>query len=141
MAPSPQTIIIRHRRERLSKCSLRGLEGRPDLNFVTFPHDPPPSLAGHLYLSLNGPPLVPADTERPLCLVDATWRLARRVENAWAGHLQQAEPRTLPAGLTTAYPRQQTACPDPQRGLASIEALYVARFILGQPVNHLLDGY
>ncbi|MDH3585102.1 MAG: hypothetical protein OER86_12900, partial [Phycisphaerae bacterium] len=49
--------------------------------------------------------------------------------------------RTLPAGLTTAYPRQQTACPDPQRGLASIEALYVARFILGQPANHLLDGY
>jgi pre-rRNA-processing protein TSR3 len=50
-------------------------------------------------------------------------------------------PRSLPPSLRTAYPRRQTLCPDPARGLASVEALFAAYRILGRDVDGILDGY
>jgi pre-rRNA-processing protein TSR3 len=49
--------------------------------------------------------------------------------------------RSLPDMFVTAYPRRQCDCPDQLRGLASVEALYVAYFITGRNTDGLLDNY
>jgi pre-rRNA-processing protein TSR3 len=41
----------------------------------------------------------------------------------------------------TAYPRRSRTFTDPERGLASIEALFAALALLGEPRRELLDGY
>ncbi|MDE3045200.1 MAG: hypothetical protein KGJ02_00940 [Verrucomicrobiota bacterium] len=131
-------IILRHRRENLRKCSLSGLETRSDLTFYTYPTDPLPDLTGTLLLKVGAPPLTLADASRPLLLIDGTWRLAQIMEKSLG---IQLEARSLPAGFKTAYPRRQTECPDPNAGLASVEALYIAFHILGRNTDGLLDHY
>lgn len=49
--------------------------------------------------------------------------------------------RSLPPGLKTSYPRKQTACSDPEAGLASVEALYAAYCLTGRDPTGLLDSY
>jgi pre-rRNA-processing protein TSR3 len=49
-------------------------------------------------------------------------------------------PRSL-HGFRTAYPRISKQGTDPDNGLASIEALYVAYHVLGRPTDGLLDRY
>jgi pre-rRNA-processing protein TSR3 len=132
------TIIIRHRRENLRKCSLTGLEHRPDLKFYTYPIDPLPDLTGYLVLKVGAPPLSAADRGKGLLLIDGTWRLAERMER----QLQQGlEARSLPGGYRTAYPRRQTGCPSEDEGLSSIEALYLAHKCLNLSTEGLLDHY
>lgn len=141
MTDEPVSIIIRHPREKLSKCSLHGLEDRSDLRFVEFDREDPPVCDGHLLLAFEGPPLRRADRHRPLLLIDGTWRLAGRIERGWASHIRSAEPRSLPADWITAYPRRQPDCPEPARGLASVEALYVAYHLTGRRTDGLLAHY
>jgi pre-rRNA-processing protein TSR3 len=132
------TVILRHRRENLKKCSLRGLESRDDLSFYTYPIDTLPGLSNYLLLKVGAPQLTRADGNRGLFLIDGTWRLARVMET----HLPfQMEARSLPHEFRTAYPRRQTECPDPESGLASIEALYISHAILGLSTEGLLDFY
>lgn len=140
----PQTVIIRHRRENLQKCSLRGLESRTDCRFHRYPMRSSewPVLENYVLLALDGELLSPADAQKGLLLIDATWRYAevmlRFVEQQTAGLLPR---RTLPANLRTAYPRRQDDCPHPQQGLASIEALYAAYSMMGRATTGLLDHY
>lgn len=133
-----KTVILRHRRENLKKCSLTGLEGRDDLEFYTYPVDVLPDYSKYLLLKVGAPPLTVADRDRGLLLIDGTWRLAQIMEKQlpW-----QCEARSLPEGCKTAYPRRQTDCPDPSSGLSSLEALYIAHQILGRSVEGLLDRY
>jgi pre-rRNA-processing protein TSR3 len=49
--------------------------------------------------------------------------------------------RSLPSHFKTAYPRKQTDCQDPTKGLASIEALYAAYCVLGRSREGLLDNF
>lgn len=132
------TIILRHRRENLKKCSLRGLESRGDMQFFTYPQDSLPDLSHHLMLDLNAPPLSPADNHLGLFLLDATWRYAEVMAR------QITLPtirRSIPSHFRTAYPRRQDDCSDPERGLASVEALYIAYSLLGHDTSGLLDHY
>ena len=134
------TIIIRHHKENLKKCSLRGLESREDFCFLRFPFEGScslPNLDNYVLLSLDGPVLSEADRECGLILLDATWRYADKMDP----HFSSIPKRTLPSGVQTAYPRCQNGCSDPDRGLASIEALYVAYDILGWETAGLLDNY
>ena len=134
----PPTVILRHRRENLKKCSLRGLETRSDLLFYTYPVDPIPDLSGYLLLKVGARPLSEEDAERGLFLIDGTWRLALVMEKQLPWKL---EARSLPPGFRTAYPRRQTECPDPEAGLASVEALYLAHLLAGKSTEGLLDHY
>ncbi len=136
----PPTIILRHRRENLKKCTLRGLEGRPDFQFFTYPQSTLPDLSNYILLSMDAPPLTADDRERGLFLIDGTWRYAAQMERQLP-HPHLFQRRSLPATLSTAYPRRQDDCPDPHRGLASIEALYAAYTILERPTENLLDNY
>ena len=49
--------------------------------------------------------------------------------------------RSIPGRVVTAYPRASKVFDDPEQGLASIEALYLARRILGDDDPTLLLGY
>ncbi len=130
-----KTHILRHRRENLKKCSLSGLESHPLLHFLTYPTSGVPALP-FLLLKVGAPLLTPADADRPLLFLDATWRLAAVMEKA----IPTFEARSLPPART-AYPRRQTECPDPTTGLSTIEAIYLAHLTLGKSTEGLLDNY
>lgn len=132
------TIIYRHRRENLKKCSLSGLEKRSDLTFLTYPTDPLPDLSHCLLLKVGAEPLTGKDQGKELLLIDGTWKLSEAIEKSLPWKL---EARSLPSHFTTAYPRRQTGCQDPERGLSSLEALYIAHLILGKNTEGLLDNY
>jgi len=134
----PPTIILRHKRENLKKCSLRGLEERADCAFFTYPGNRElPSLEGYLMLDFEGPLLSEKDAKHGLFLLDGTWRYAGKMVK----NVAEMERRSLPPGLITAYPRKQEDCPAPARGLASVEALYVAYKLMGRDTTGLLDNY
>lgn len=134
------TIILRHRRENLKKCSLRGLESRTDFTFFTYPKSSVPDLSGYIILAIDAPPLTRADAGYGLFILDGTWRYAekmlRSVETS-----AKLEQRSIPKEVKTAYPRRQDDCPEPESGLASIEAIYVAYRILGRDTTGLLENY
>lgn len=131
----PPTIILRHRRENLKKCSLRGLESRADMIFYSYPlKQQLPDLTGYVVLALNAPPLTLEDADKGIFLIDGTWRYAEKMLSTLKSPL---EVRSLPASAQTAYPRKQ----EDARGLASCEALYLAYQILGRDPSGLLDHY
>ena len=132
------TTVIRHPKERISKCSLRFLHDRPEMTFLkatkTFRFD----ATGYTVLAVDAPPLSPADAGRPLLLLDSTWRWLPQLQSCLDG-----EPirRSIPGNVVTAYPRVSRSYEDPDGGLASVEALYLARRLLGDDDETLLDGY
>ena len=132
----PPTIIIRHRKEIRSKCTIWPLRGRADIRLIHYPLKHWPDFNGYIRLAAEGPPLTVADAPRGILLLDGSWR--------WAGVMQKqvsaVEPRSL-HGWQTAYPRSSKWANDPDNGLASIEALYVAYYLLGRPTEGLLDHY
>lgn len=143
-----QTLILRHRKERLSKCSLRGLEGRRDLRFWTYPlevsalEDELLQCGPVTLLTPCAPVLDSSDDRRPLLLLDGTWRLAARMaHHLWqrSDHLLVA--RSLPKNWITSYPRCPMHCPEHCQGLASVEALFAALMTLNRDIEGLLDGY
>lgn len=136
----PSTVVIRHRLENLKKCSLRGLEGRPDFLFLTYPYTSLPKVDNYIILSIDAPPLSKEDEGRGLLILDATWRYAAKMYRPLQDQPQFLY-RSLPSHFRTAYPRRQEDCPDPERGLASIEAIYLSYFILGRELKGLLDHY
>lgn len=131
------TLILRHRKENLKKCSLRGLETRADMHFLTYPQDVLPSMERYVLLTLDAPPLSQTDQDKGLFLIDGTWKYAEVMER----QVPLMEKRSLPGKLLTAYPRKQTGCLDPKRGLASVEALYIAYVLTGRDPTGLLDHY
>lgn len=140
MQSFPPTIILRHRKENLKKCSLRGLEKRPDFDFYPYPIVKLPDLKGYILLSVEAPPLTVEDANKGLLILDGTWRYAAKMMQCVDSTIL-LEKRSLPIGYKTAYPRCQECCPDPGRGLASIEAIYLAYSILGRDTSGLLDLY
>ncbi|MDN3509044.1 MAG: hypothetical protein P0S93_03365 [Candidatus Neptunochlamydia sp.] len=136
----PPTTILRHRKENVKKCSLHGLESREDLHFLTYPIDPIPFLENGILLDLDAPPLSKEDRGHSLFLIDGTWKYAAVISRQLP-HSEKWIRRNLPPEIKTAYPRKQTDCIDPKRGLASVEALYIAHLILGYQTERLLDHY
>jgi pre-rRNA-processing protein TSR3 len=132
----PVTMIIRHPRENPRKCSVLPLRGRPDLRFLTYPVRERPPLANYVRLTAEGPPLTADDACRGVLLLDGSWR--------WAGEMTRdfldVTPRSL-HGYQTAYPRVSKLGTDPDNGLASVEALFVAYHLLGRSTEGLLDHY
>ena len=140
MSAFPQTVVIRHRRENLKKCSLRGLESRADFLFLSYPFQSLANLENTIVLSLHAPPLTVADADHGLLILDATWRLAEKMAKSIEDQPQFIY-RSLPDFYRTAYPRRQEDCSDPGRGLASIEAIYLSYLVLQRNTEGLLDNY
>ena len=133
-----KTVVIRHPREKLSKCSLTPLHGRPEITFLKSSPEFTFDASGYVMLEVGAPPLSEADAGLPVLVLDATWRLL-------PGMLAQVQGapirRSIPDGVKTAYPRVGKSYPDPHGGLASVEALFVARALMGDLDESLLDGY
>jgi pre-rRNA-processing protein TSR3 len=135
-APYPPTVIVRHSHENPRKCSILPLRDRPDLVLLNYPVRDRPPLEGYVRLAADGPPLTAADGACGVLLLDGSWR--------WAASMTQSfldvPPRSL-SGYQTAYPRVSKLGTDPDNGLASVEALFVAYHILGRATAGLLDHY
>ena len=139
MINSLPTIIWRHRKENLKKCSLKNLEIREDLLFLTYPKDSPGDLSNYVILTMNAPILSEDDSDKGLFFIDATWKYAEIMKNQLAGHEKNL--RSLPNIYKTAYPRKQTACPDPTHGLATVEAIFLSYLITKKDPTGLLNYY
>lgn len=136
MREPPLTIIVRHPRENPKKCSVLPLKGRADILFFAFPPKDLPALDGYIRLAAEGPELSNADRDRGILLLDGSWRSASKMIT----HFDSVTPRSL-TGWNTAYPRVSKLGSDPENGLASIEALFIAYHVLGRPTDGLLDHY
>lgn len=138
----PPTFVLRHKKENLKKCSLRGLEKRSDFQFFRYPmvDDEELPKSNYVILAIDGTPLSKEDSGKGLFLIDATWRYAKTM-SSYVDSKISLEKRSIPGGFVTAYPRYQEDCPDPSAGLASIEALYIAYALLGRDASELFDGY
>lgn len=136
----PPTYLLRHSRENLKKCTLRGLEKRADCHFFSYPCETLPDLSSHVLLAIDAPPLTREDSHYGIFLLDATWRYAAKML-LYVEREQKVVKRSIPKGFRTAYPRRQEDCPDQEAGLASIEALYIAYLVTGRDVKGLLDAY
>ena len=132
----PPTVIVRHTHENPRKCSVLPLKGRPDVLFLTHPVKNRPPLDNYIRLAAEGPPLSAADADKGVLLLDGSWRWAA----AMTRDFLDVPARSL-SGWRTAYPRVSKMGTDPDNGLASIEALYIAYHILGRPTAGLLDHY
>ena len=129
--------IIRHPKERRSKCSLTPLEGRTDISYYKAHDGWSFDVTGFTVLALGAEELSSDDAGRPLLLLDSTWRLLPQLEACLLG---EGVRRTLPT-VSTAYPRVSKIAEDPPGGLASVEALYFAKLLLGERDDSLLDAY
>lgn len=136
MSACPPTIIVRHPKENPRKCSIVPLRGRPDLVFLTYPVRSTLDLESYVRLAAEGPPLTAEDRDRGILLLDGSWRWAAPMNRDFV----HVPPRSL-QGYRTAYPRISKRGTDPDNGLASVEALYIAYRILGRPTEGLLDHY
>jgi pre-rRNA-processing protein TSR3 len=135
-AAYPCTVIVRHDHENPRKCSVLPLRGRADIVFLNYPVRQRPDLGGYVRLAADGPPLSADDRDKGLLLLDGSWRWAA----AMTRDFLDVPPRSL-SGWRTAYPRTSKLGTDPDNGLASVEALYIAYHILGRPTEGLLDHY
>lgn len=135
----PPTIVWRHRKENLKKCSLRGLESRKDFKFFSYP-GMLSDVTNYIVLNMEAPPLSTEDAKNGLLIIDATWRYAAIMMRS-VSSMEGLIHRSIPLNFRTAYPRCQNDCPDPERGLASLEAIFVAYHLLGRETTGLLDGY
>jgi len=134
------TIIFRHQRENIKKCSLRGLEQHPGLLFFTYPKSTLFDQENYILLTPEAPILSQEESGYGLLLLDGTWRLAQKmVATIQLPHSTLR--RSLPTSCKTAYPRRQDSFVDPDKGLASVEALYIAYHILGHDSTGLLAHY
>jgi len=132
----PPTIIVRHPKENPRKCSVLPLKGKPDLLFFGYPVKNPPRLDNYIRLAAEGPALSMDDADKGVLLLDGSWRWAEQMTRAF----EHVPPRSL-RGYESAYPRVSKLGTDPDNGLASIEALFLAHHLLGRPTEGLLDHY
>ena len=130
-------LVWRDPREARVKCSLTPVAGLPGVRIVEVHGRGRLDAGERILLAPEGQELTAADRGMGLLLIDCAWRkvgsLLRRVD----GDLHA---RRLPR-LVTAYPRKSKTYPDPEEGLASVEALFAATLILGEPRFDFLAGY
>ena len=133
-----QVVVIRHPKERKSKCSLAPLHKLSGITFHNARENFRFDATGYILLTLNASPLTSQDSGHPFIILDSTWHLIPKLETCIKGDPLR---RSLPNNIKTAYPRISKIFEDPQGGLASIEALYVAMKIVGENNPALLNGY
>ena len=107
------------------------------MRFVTYRPDRRLDVGGRILLHPDGEELTDADRGSGLFVVDCSWRRVPTLLRTVDGPLRH---RRVPH-YQTAYPRKSKAMSDPATGLASIEALYAAAFLLGEPRPEWLTGY
>ena len=130
-------LILRDFRESWAKCSLAPLREMDGYDFETYRHDRRIDGGGRILLHHEAEPLSPADAGSDLLLLDSSWRRLPKLLRTVDGDPVR---RSLPR-LDTAYPRESKYTPNPEAGLASVEALYAALAVMGDRRDELLAEY
>ena len=130
-------LIVHDPREPAKKCSLTPLRGMAGVRFVSVRGGKRVDVGRRIWLDPEGEEFGPADRGVDLLLIDCTWRRVSKLSKCIDGELLR---RRLPE-LVTAYPRRSKLVPDPEHGLASVEALYAAIALLDAPHLELLAHY
>ncbi len=133
-----KTFVIRHPKENRKKCSLRHLCERADFEFHNAKDGFEFDATGMILLEIGAPLISPADADKPILLLDSTWLKLPKMRSKVVGAFI---PRSLPAGIKTAYPRVSKIADDPDCGLATVEALFAAQYFMGKPDYSVLEGY
>jgi len=87
-------------------------------------------------LAAEGEELSERDAGSGVLLLDGSWRWATVMNRDFL----DVPARSL-HGYRTAYPRKSKLDTDPENGLASVEALFMAYHILGRPTRGLFEHY
>jgi pre-rRNA-processing protein TSR3 len=142
---SPRFEVLVDRTERLGKCTILPLNAHPAVDIVRFPRGQKlPPLAGALLLHPAGAPL----DELPrgaygaapvLSVIDCRWKRLPSIVRAITAPLPRLA--RIPDGFVTAYPRRNKKDLDPDAGLATIEAVFIAGAFLGRWDETLLAHY
>lgn len=138
--PIPVTVI-RHYKEKIRKCSLRHLHARSDVTFLKYrPEKFSFDATGYILLTVDAEELSISDAtaNTKILLLDSIWRYLPAMNRALFGNPIR---RRLPGNIKTAYPRTSKISEDPDNGLASVEALYLAKKILGDDDLTILENY
>lgn len=130
-------------RESPRKCSIFPLKYRDDLIFISSEQIldeqiSPDFFLGYLFLHVDGTPLTEQDRSSPLLLMDGSWKRAQALSKL--PHVSNLPKRSL-QGVSTSYPRVSKLYAMPPTGLATVEALYIARLIQGREDDALLLHY
>lgn len=130
-------IIVDHS-ETANKCTILPLAYRPDFQIKRRPH----SLKADILLHPDGIPITQlkdlSQVQR-LGAVDCVWRRLDPILQKISGPLPLLV--SIPADFLTAYPRASRKDFDPEGGLATIEALFIAAALLGRWDQSLLREY
>ncbi|MBM4253366.1 MAG: DUF367 domain-containing protein [Deltaproteobacteria bacterium] len=137
--------VLVDRSERINKCTILPLADHPAMEIVRYHRGRPiPALSGEMLLHPDGVSLdAVASSQRHevnvLAAIDCTWKRLGAVLRL----VEQPLPRLvrIPPGFVTAYPRRNKQNRDPDAGLATIEAVFIAAAFLGHWDESLLSRY
>lgn len=137
-----QFEILMDRKENPRKCTILPQRERSDFRIRYFAGPRPiPAFEADCLLHIEGEDLakVARDTYKSVALIDCNWK---KVEGALKKVVRPL-PRLvrIPEGFETAYPRRNAEGKDPDGGLATIEALFIAAAFLGHWDDTILDKY
>ncbi len=125
-------VLVDHA-EAPNKCTILPLADRGDFEILRFkPNQRLKPLTGDLLLHPEGTPLNCLEAAFPVAkisAVDCTWKKLTRFVKRIDGPLPTLV--GIPDGFLTAYPRRNKKDLDPEAGLATIEALFIASAFVG----------
>jgi pre-rRNA-processing protein TSR3 len=134
--------IVVDKGETPNKCTILPLADRADFLIMRPARSEPiPTLTGDLLLHPDGELLsqIKGLNVKRLSVIDSNWKWLPLL----MGRVQPPVPRLarIPAGFKTAYPRRSKKNTDPEEGLATIEAVFIAAAFLGHWDETLFAKY
>lgn len=134
--------IVVDKGETPNKCTILPLADRADFLIMRPARSEPiPTLTGDLLLHPDGELLseIKGLNVRRLSVIDSNWKWLPLLMN----RVQPPVPRLarIPSGFRTAYPRRSKKNTDPEEGLATIEAVFIAAAFLGHWDESLFAKY
>ena len=137
-------IVLDHG-ETANKCTIIPLRARPDFRFFpVFGQGALGPLDAPILLHPDGRCLSDIPRALPvsaLASVDCVWRRLPKILPRLRWVSAPAALAKVPDGFVTAYPRRGMPSADPEGGLATIEALFIAAALLGNWDVSLLSRY
>lgn len=134
--------ILMDARENPRKCTILPLKERTDFKIRYFHAGRPISaFQSQLLLHVDGEDLSEWKQEpvESLGLIDCNWKKVGPAMQQLAKPLPRLV--KIPNSFVTAYPRRNKEGKDPEEGLATIEALFIAAAFLGNWDETLFDKY
>lgn len=137
-------IIVDHK-ESDKKCTILPLKERPDFHIRFFnTGEKLTPLTSQVLLHHEGVSLDEFSKTKKvevtkIAALDSFWRRLEKILENITGNLPELV--KIPHGFLTAYPRKSKDGSDPDGGLATIEAIFIAAAFLGNWDESLLDKY